>query len=80
MERIDGAAPSVEKVAIPSREALTGQEDLVSVVVKVRWADLVALDELQTGEMEKLGVRPERSEIIRRAIQFYYEKRQGVII
>jgi hypothetical protein len=80
MERTNVNPQSVEAVVIPSKEAVANREDLVAVVAELRWSDLVALDELQRGEMDKVGVRLDRSEIIRSAIQFYYEKHQGVII
>ncbi len=80
MERSNLTAQSIEDIAIPSKELVRDQDELVPAITELRWADLVALDELQGGELKKLGVRPARSEIIRRAIQFYYEKHQEVII
>lgn len=73
-------ARSVEDVNVPDKALGDQGKELVSVVVELGLNDLVALDQLQNKELKTEGVRPTRSEVIRRAVQFYYEKHQEVII
>lgn len=73
-------ARSVEDVDVPDKALGDQGKELVSVVVELGLNDLVALDQLQNKELKREGKRPSRSEVIRRAVQFYYEKHQEVII
>lgn len=77
MEPVETTARLVESVDLAG--AVNGSR-LVSVVVELTIADLLTIDRLRDSEQRREGTRPSRTEVIRRAIQFCYEKHQEVII
>ena len=75
-KKTDRGIPELEQqageVKHPSRQAVKQQR--IKATFYINREDVLAIDEMQSNEFRRTGKKPERSDIVSRAIQAYKEQ------